>query len=180
MISNSLSNITSWLWFQSLKIKSWPSYWDPRWGSWRVFTASPYPDSKLVNVISTWHLYWQPRPGFGRRLQCLHTMISCLAHTPLRDSSQLGHWRFLCVTEMYLLQQLTAQGLWQGKEAQKRGTRDKAGLRKQNEQEEAAPASVTKKLIYSFCPCCTDKGKGRTESRKPEPTPAGLRVIRKD
>lgn len=93
VVSNSISNITAWLWFLNLKIKSWPSYCHPKWGSWRVFTASPFPDSKLVNVISTWHLYWQPTPGFGRLLQCLHTMISCLAYTPLRNSSQLGHWQ---------------------------------------------------------------------------------------
>lgn len=36
VVSNSIWSLTSWLCFWSLKIKSWPSYRHPKWGSWRV------------------------------------------------------------------------------------------------------------------------------------------------
>lgn len=89
--------------------------------------ASPLPDSQLVNVMSTWHLYWQPRPGFGRLPQCRHTMISCLAYTPLRFSPN-GTLAVLCAQQRRtLFQQLTARGLWLEKRL-RRDTRDKAGL----------------------------------------------------
>lgn len=55
----------------------------------------------------------------------------------------------------------------------------KQGSHKPNEQEEEAPTSVKKKLIYSFCPCCTDKGKVRTESCKLQQTPVSLSVVKK-
>lgn len=88
--------------------------------------------------------------------------------------------RALCSTEMHFTSTVNgSRASIREKRLRRETHKIKQGPCKQNEQEEEAPTSVKKKLIYSFCSGCTDTGKVRTESCKPERTPAGFSAAKR-
>lgn len=127
IVSNSVSSITSWLWFLSQNIKAGPVTATLNEEAKGCSIASPFSDSKLVNVMSMWHLHWQPTPGSGRLLPCLHTMRSCLAYTPLRKAPHWDPGKALCSTEMHFTSTANRLRALIEKEAW-RDTRDKPEL----------------------------------------------------
>lgn len=118
--------------------------------------ASPFPNSKLVNVMSTWRLYWQATPGLGRLLQDLLPVTSCLAHTPPRFLPA-GMLAMLCAQQRRTSPH-SSRALTEGR-ASGRNHKTRQGSCEPKEQEDEAPPSVKKTLIYSLFPCSSHKGR---------------------